>query len=137
MSAEPAGTPATPPKGRARPQAPALDLGALITDPGTRIVVCCGAGGVGKTTPSAALALAAAEAGQGVAIAWGVLVADALADGRLVRPFAAAMDDGTGYHIVMTEIASRRSTVQAFAGWLRRSLSVPEERIPEARGGAG
>jgi anion-transporting ArsA/GET3 family ATPase len=54
--------------GRARPQAPALDLGALITDPGTRIVVCCGAGGVGKTTTSAALALAAAEAGRSVVV---------------------------------------------------------------------
>jgi len=54
--------------GRARPQAPALDLGALITDPDTRIVVCCGAGGVGKTTTSAALALAAAEAGRSVVV---------------------------------------------------------------------
>jgi DNA-binding transcriptional LysR family regulator len=78
-----------------------------------------------------ALALAAAEAGQGVAIAWGVLVADALAEGRLVRPFAAALDDGTGYHVVTTEIASRRSTVLAFATWLRRSLAVP----PVAEGG--
>jgi anion-transporting ArsA/GET3 family ATPase len=49
-------------------QAPALDLGALIRDPGTRIVVCCGAGGVGKTTTSAALALAAAEAGRSVVV---------------------------------------------------------------------
>jgi len=40
---------------------PALDLAALIANPRTRIVVCCGAGGVGKTTTSAALALAAAE----------------------------------------------------------------------------
>jgi anion-transporting ArsA/GET3 family ATPase len=45
-----------------------LDLGALITDPATRIVVCCGAGGVGKTTTSAALALAAAEAGRTVVV---------------------------------------------------------------------
>ena len=29
MSAEPAGAAPTPPKGRARPQAPALDLGGL------------------------------------------------------------------------------------------------------------
>jgi anion-transporting ArsA/GET3 family ATPase len=49
-------------------QAPALDLGALISDPETRIVVCCGAGGVGKTTTSAALALAAAEAGRSVVV---------------------------------------------------------------------
>ncbi|HZB19345.1 MAG TPA: ArsA family ATPase [Blastococcus sp.] len=45
-----------------------MDLNALITDPGTRIVVCCGAGGVGKTTTSAALALAAAEAGRTVVV---------------------------------------------------------------------
>jgi anion-transporting ArsA/GET3 family ATPase len=68
VSAEPAGVAATPLTGRARPQAPALDLGALITDPDTRIVVCCGAGGVGKTTTSAALALAAAEAGRSVVV---------------------------------------------------------------------
>ena len=38
-----------------------MDLKGLIEDRATRIVVCCGAGGVGKTTTSAALALAAAE----------------------------------------------------------------------------
>ncbi len=48
--------------------APAMDLAALIADPTTRIVVCCGAGGVGKTTTSAALALAAAEAGRKVVV---------------------------------------------------------------------
>jgi anion-transporting ArsA/GET3 family ATPase len=53
--------------GRSR-VAPALDLAALITDPATRIVVCCGSGGVGKTTTSAALALAAAEAGRTVVV---------------------------------------------------------------------
>jgi anion-transporting ArsA/GET3 family ATPase len=51
-----------------RKQAPGMDLQALITDPETRIVVCCGAGGVGKTTSSAALALAAAEAGRTVVV---------------------------------------------------------------------
>lgn len=70
-----------------------------------------------------ALALAAAEAGQGVAIAWGVLVADAIAEGRLVRPFAPIYEDGTGYHLVMTDTASRRSTVQAFAAWLRAEIA--------------
>jgi anion-transporting ArsA/GET3 family ATPase len=48
--------------------APPMDFEALITDPATRIVVCCGAGGVGKTTTSAALALAAAEAGRTVVV---------------------------------------------------------------------
>jgi anion-transporting ArsA/GET3 family ATPase len=45
-----------------------MDLAALIADRGNRIVVCCGAGGVGKTTTSAALALAAAEAGRTVVV---------------------------------------------------------------------
>ena len=40
-------------------KAPPLDLDTVIGDPATRIVVCCGAGGVGKTTTAAALALRA------------------------------------------------------------------------------
>jgi anion-transporting ArsA/GET3 family ATPase len=49
-------------------QARPLDLAALVADPETRIVVCCGAGGVGKTTTSAALAVAAADAGRSVVV---------------------------------------------------------------------
>jgi anion-transporting ArsA/GET3 family ATPase len=49
-------------------QALPMDLAALIEDRDTRIVVCCGAGGVGKTTTSAALALAAAENGRTVVV---------------------------------------------------------------------
>ncbi|WP_433530241.1 ArsA family ATPase [Micromonospora sp. CA-263727] len=41
--------------------APPLDVDQILADPGVRIVVCCGAGGVGKTTSAAALALRAAE----------------------------------------------------------------------------
>ena len=36
---------------------PPLDVDALLDDPSIRIVVCCGSGGVGKTTTSAALAV--------------------------------------------------------------------------------
>ena len=53
--------------GRAEP-APVLDVDALLDDPATRIVVCCGSGGVGKTTTSAALALRAAERGRRVVV---------------------------------------------------------------------
>ena len=56
------------PTARGARQAPAMDLADLITDRDTRIIVCCGAGGVGKTTSSAALALAAAEAGRTVVV---------------------------------------------------------------------
>jgi anion-transporting ArsA/GET3 family ATPase len=40
---------------------PWLDVDALLADRGTRIVVCCGAGGVGKTTTAAAIGVRAAE----------------------------------------------------------------------------
>ncbi|GGV55249.1 anion-transporting ATPase [Streptomyces longisporoflavus] len=45
-----------------------LDVDALIDDPKTRIVVCCGSGGVGKTTTAAALGLRAAERGRKVVV---------------------------------------------------------------------
>jgi anion-transporting ArsA/GET3 family ATPase len=41
-----------------------LDVDALLDDPATRVLVCCGSGGVGKTTTSAALAIRAAERGR-------------------------------------------------------------------------
>ncbi|MDO0935189.1 ArsA family ATPase [Streptomyces sp. DG2A-72] len=45
-----------------------LDVDPLIDDPETRIVVCCGSGGVGKTTTAAALGLRAAERGRKVVV---------------------------------------------------------------------
>lgn len=45
-----------------------LDLDPLLDDPETRIVVCCGSGGVGKTTTAAALGLRAAERGRKVVV---------------------------------------------------------------------
>jgi anion-transporting ArsA/GET3 family ATPase len=47
---------------------PLFDVDALLDDAGTRIVVCCGAGGVGKTTVAAALGLRAAERGRRVVV---------------------------------------------------------------------
>jgi anion-transporting ArsA/GET3 family ATPase len=41
-----------------------LDIDALLADRGTRIIVCCGSGGVGKTTTAAAIGVRAAEAGR-------------------------------------------------------------------------
>ncbi|QRP46527.1 ArsA family ATPase [Amycolatopsis sp. FDAARGOS 1241] len=42
----------------------AIDVDALLDDPANRVIVCCGSGGVGKTTTAAALALRAAERGR-------------------------------------------------------------------------
>ncbi|MFF2729239.1 ArsA family ATPase [Streptomyces sp. NPDC058008] len=48
--------------------APGLETDALLDDPDIRIVVCCGSGGVGKTTTAAALGVRAAERGRKVVV---------------------------------------------------------------------
>ncbi|HEX3488921.1 MAG TPA: ArsA family ATPase [Streptosporangiaceae bacterium] len=47
---------------------PPLDMDRLIDDRRTRIIVCCGSGGVGKTTTAAAIGLRAAERGRHVVV---------------------------------------------------------------------
>ena len=49
-------------------ESPPLDVDGMLADPATRVIVCCGSGGVGKTTTAAALALRAAEAGRTVVV---------------------------------------------------------------------
>lgn len=50
------------------PAAEPLGMDPILDDPRTRIVVCCGSGGVGKTTTAAALGLRAAERGRKVVV---------------------------------------------------------------------
>src|SRR5246127_759431 len=49
-------------------QPPVLNMGSILADTANRVVVCCGAGGVGKTTTAAAMALRAAEYGRTVVV---------------------------------------------------------------------
>ncbi len=50
------------------PRSPALDVDAMLDDRNIRVLVCCGSGGVGKTTTAAAIALRAAERGRSVVV---------------------------------------------------------------------
>jgi anion-transporting ArsA/GET3 family ATPase len=56
------------PMAATRAATPLLDVDGLLDDRDRRIIVCCGSGGVGKTTTSAALALRAAERGRRVVV---------------------------------------------------------------------
>ena len=47
---------------------PRLEMDRIIDDRRTRIIVCCGSGGVGKTTAAAAIGLRAAERGRQVCV---------------------------------------------------------------------
>ena len=58
-------TPAPAKEGTVNPR---LDLDRIIDDRRTRIIVCCGSGGVGKTTTAAAIGLRAAERGRQVCV---------------------------------------------------------------------
>ena len=64
MVADPIGDPSA---GRVR-RPEHLDLDRLVDDRATRVIVCCGSGGVGKTTTAAALALRAAAHGRHVVV---------------------------------------------------------------------
>ena len=60
----------------------------------------------------------AAVAGEGVALGRSVLVADALASGRLVRLFDIALPAVFGYWLAAPSQAWRRPKVRAFRDWL-------------------
>jgi LysR family glycine cleavage system transcriptional activator len=78
------------------------------------------------TTFEAHLAIEAAEAGQGLALADFMLATDSLVAGRLVRPFDIEQKEDWSYYLVCSNGASRVPRVQAFQDWL---LSEIEETV--------
>lgn len=68
--------------------------------------------------------LQAAVAGQGVALARGVLVADELKSGRLVRPFELSLPAEYAYYIVCPEAAADNIKIVAFREWLLEEASA-------------
>lgn len=70
------------------------------------------------------LAIAAAIAGQGVALVADVLVAGDLKAGRLVKPFDVNLNTDFAYFVVTTPQAAKRPKVKAFRDWLLKEAEA-------------
>ncbi|HTV89499.1 MAG TPA: transcriptional regulator GcvA [Stellaceae bacterium] len=70
------------------------------------------------------MALDAAIAGHGVALAYSTIAAADIAAGRLVRLFSLALPDLFAYYIVTAPGALARPKVRAFRDWLRREADA-------------
>jgi LysR family glycine cleavage system transcriptional activator len=68
----------------------------------------------------------AAVAGQGVALGQSIIVADDLADGRLIEPFNLRIPSRSAYYIVGLPGDLDRPKVRAFSRWLRKELARDE-----------
>ena len=72
----------------------------------------------GPTFLSSDHAIQAAVRGEGVVLGRSALVADELASGRLVRPFALSLPASFAYYVVCPPRALRRPSVKALRDWL-------------------
>ena len=70
------------------------------------------------------LCLESAIAGHGVMLAWQLLTADALADGRLVAPFGVRAESGLGYWMVTSTTKAESRKVRDFKAWIREEIAV-------------
>jgi LysR family glycine cleavage system transcriptional activator len=82
-------------------------------------------GGGGRRFSTGALAIQAALAGQGLALAARPLVAGHLAAGSLVAPFALALASPYRYHLVGHAATADWPAVAAFRQWLLEQASSP------------
>ncbi len=94
------------------------------------------------------LAIAAAEAGQGVALADAIQSVDGILAGRLVRPFVTELDVKDAYYLVRGSGTKESRMQTAFREWLQQELAAslaqlaaqakaagPSKRGPKARPG--
>lgn len=70
----------------------------------------------------ASMAVQAAIAGQGVALAGSVLVADDIAAGRLVKPFELRFPGKFAYYLVCSSAAAEQPRIVAFRDWLKSEI---------------
>ncbi|TJX34211.1 MAG: transcriptional regulator, partial [Mesorhizobium sp.] len=86
----------------------------------------------GLSANSSRAALDLAISGLGVALAQGIYCAEAVEDGRLVRPAASAIALRQPYCLTVPERSARRDVVAAFRDWLidecQRAVDSPALR---------
>jgi DNA-binding transcriptional LysR family regulator len=86
----------------------------------------------GLSANSSRAALDLAISGLGVALAQGIYCAEALEDGKLVRPVARSLELRQTYCLTIPERSSRRDVVATFRQWLieecRRAVGSPALR---------
>lgn len=70
------------------------------------------------------LCLESAIAGHGVMLAWQLLTADALTDGRLVAPFGVRAESGLGYWMVTSATKAESRKVRDFKAWIREEIDA-------------
>lgn len=75
------------------------------------------------------LAIEAAEAGQGFALGDMILCTDAMAAGRLVRPFALDIKDHGGYFIVRAKGSKESAPARAFREWLQAEMAETQRKF--------
>lgn len=75
------------------------------------------------------LAIEAAEAGQGFALGDMILCTDAMAAGRLLRPFTLDIKDHGGYFIVRAKGSKESAPARAFREWLQAEMAETQRKF--------
>jgi DNA-binding transcriptional LysR family regulator len=81
----------------------------------------------GPTFGDPALAFDAAISDQGVLMAVDMMSADAVSDGRLVRPFNLTVETGVAYWLAVAEGKRESRKMRAFREWL--ATEVPDSAL--------
>jgi len=79
----------------------------------------------GPSFESLHMALASAEAGQGIALGLTPLVDDALASGALIQPFPTAVPSVHAFWLVCRSDRARERKLAAFRSWVRGQMAEP------------
>jgi LysR family glycine cleavage system transcriptional activator len=82
------------------------------------------------------LAIEAAEAGQGFALADAVLATDSLAEGWLVRPFEQIVREPGGYFVVRAKGTRETPAARAFREWVMAEMTDTQRRFAALKGPA-